>query len=242
MKRVVAMWVACLAVWLGLLAVSATSATVAVYAYDAHHHFAPVTYVISEGSPPAADRSSVGATAVDSWAREARALQRAATSVVHTYAASTPPVQIATGRPTGEEQVGRAVGAFSSLASNVVAANTGSEVMLDTSAVVARDAARGLMKPGECAAICSTVSREAGEHGFSAAGLPVVADGTSATLRAQVAQQLRGFGAKAQGFDNDVVIGATALERGSPLITGDWALANTVSKLGGDARWFAPGG
>jgi predicted nucleic acid-binding protein len=88
------------------------------------------------------------------------------------------------------------------------------------------------MKPGECAAICSMVAREAAEKGFDAAGLPVVADGMSAAIRAQVAQQLRAFGAKAQGFDNDVTIGATALERGSPLITGDWALANAGAKLG----------
>lgn len=101
-----------------------------------------------------------------------------------------------------------------------VAAKGGREVMLDTSAVMARGSARGLMKPGGCAVICSTASRVAGEHGFSTAGLPVVADGTSATLRSQVAQQLRAFGANAQGFDNVVVIGATALERGVPLITG----------------------
>jgi len=122
------------------------------------------------------------------------------------------------------------------------AAEGGSEVLLDTSAVKARAAAWGLMKPGECAVICSTVQREAAEQGFSAAGLPVVADGTSAVLRGQVAAQLRGFGAAAQGLENDAIIGATALERGIPLITGDRALWNAVIKLGGDARWFAPGG
>jgi hypothetical protein len=40
----------------------------------------------------------------------------------------------------------------------------------------------------------------------------------------------------------DVIIGATALERGSPLITGDRALYNAVTKLRGEARWFQPGG
>ena len=122
-----------------------------------------------------------------------------------------------------------------------VAANTGSEVLLDTSAVKAQSAAQSLMKPGECAVICSTVEREAAQQGFSTAGLPVVADGTSALLRSQVAQLLRGFGAAARGLENDATIGATALERGVPLITGDRALWNSVLKLGGDARWFAPG-
>jgi len=52
---------------------------------------------------------------------------------------------------------------------------------------------------------------------------------------------LRGLGAAAQGLENDATIGATALERGIPLITGDSALADAVIKLGGEARWFAPG-
>jgi len=129
--------------------------------------------------------------------------------------------------------------------SEVVAAAAeegGSEVLLDTSAVVARAAARGLMKPGECAVICSTVAREAAEKGFSTEGLSVIDDGMSATLRGQVAAQLRAFGANAQGLENDATIGATSLERGIPLITGDRALANAVTKLGGEVRWFAPGG
>ncbi len=127
------------------------------------------------------------------------------------------------------------------LAASLVAAEGGSEVLLDTSAVKAQSAARSLMKPGECAVICSTVEREAAQQGFSTAGLPVVDDGTSAVLRSQVAQQLRGFGAATQGLENDAIIGATALERGIPLITGDRALWNAILKLGGDARWFAPG-
>lgn len=121
------------------------------------------------------------------------------------------------------------------------AAAGGSQVLLDTSAVKAQGAARALMKPGECAVICSTVEQEAAAKGFSTAGLPVIDDGLSATLRSQVAQQLRGFGAAAQGLENDATIGATALENGMPLITGDWALYNSVIKLGGEARWFAPG-
>lgn len=122
-----------------------------------------------------------------------------------------------------------------------VAAEDGSEVLLDTSAVKAQAAARGLMKPGECAVICSTVQREAAEQGFSTAGLTVIDDGVSATLRSQVAAQLRAFGAAAQGLENDATIGATALERGIPLITGDRALWQSILKLGGDARWFRPG-
>lgn len=108
-------------------------------------------------------------------------------------------------------------------------------------AVKAQAAARSLIKPGECAVICSTVEREAAEQGFSAAGLSVVEDGVSATPRSQVAAQLRAFGAAAQGLENDAIIGATALERGIPLITGDLALWNAVLKLGGEARLFAPG-
>lgn len=118
----------------------------------------------------------------------------------------------------------------------------GSQVLLDTSAVKAQAAARGLMQPGECAVICSTVSREAAEQGFSTAGLPVIEDGTSAVLRSQVAMQLQMFGASSQGLEGDATIGATALERGIPLITGDRALWNAVGKLGRDARWFVPGG
>jgi predicted nucleic acid-binding protein len=98
------------------------------------------------------------------------------------------------------------------------------------------------MKPGDCPVICKTVEREAAEHGFSTAGLRVVDDGVSSTLRSQVAGQLRAFRANAKGFDGDVAIGAMALERGIALITGDRALWNAVSKLGGDARWFRPGG
>jgi hypothetical protein len=97
-------------------------------------------------------------------------------------------------------------------------------------------------EPGEVPAICSTVACEAAEKGFSTAGLREVPDGMSAILRGQMAQQLRGFSAKAQGFDNDVIIGATAIERGSPLITGDRALYNAVNNLGGEARLFRPGG
>ena len=97
------------------------------------------------------------------------------------------------------------------------------------------------MKPGECAVICSTVEREAAEQGFSTAGLPVIEDGTSAVLRGQVATQLRAFDAAEQGLENDATIGATALERDIPLITGDRALWQALLKLGGDARWFAPG-
>jgi hypothetical protein len=97
------------------------------------------------------------------------------------------------------------------------------------------------MKPGECPVICTTVEGEVAQQGFSSAGLPVIDDGASAVLRSQVATQLRGFGAAAQGLGNDATIGATAPENDIPLITGDRALANAVMKLGGEARWFAPG-
>jgi hypothetical protein len=96
------------------------------------------------------------------------------------------------------------------------------------------------MKPGECAVICATVEREDIEQGFSSAGLPVIDDGVSAVLRDQVATQLRAFGAAAKGLGNDATIGATALENGIPLITGDRALASAVMKLGGVVRLLRP--
>jgi RHS repeat-associated protein len=139
----------------------------------------------------------------------------------------------------GPKMISRDVHVYSA---NAPEALGGSPVLLDTSAVKAASAARGLLQPGECAVICAAVQREALEKGFSTAGLPVIEDAGSITLRGQVAQQLRIFGADEVGFDGDVAIGATALDRGIPLITGDKALWAAVSKLGGDARWFAPGG
>ena len=53
--------------------------------------------------------------------------------------------------------------------------------------------------------------------------------------------QMRAFEVAAQGFENDVTIGATALENGIPLITGGADQASAVMKLGGEVRWFAPG-
>lgn len=83
-------------------------------------------------------------------------------------------------------------------------ATGGSEVLLDTSAVKSFGRASHLLKPGETPVICSTVACEAAAKDYSTAGLPEVPDSVSATLRARVAQQLRAFRAKAQGFDNDV--------------------------------------
>jgi RHS repeat-associated protein len=122
------------------------------------------------------------------------------------------------------------------------AGDGGSEVLIDTSGVKGFGGAKRLLKPGEVPVICETVLCEAQAQGFSTGSLPVIPDGSSATLRARVAQQLRGFGASQQGLENDATIGATALERGIPLITGDKALYNAVVKLGGDARLFTPGG
>ena len=111
-------------------------------------------------------------------------------------------------------------------------------MLLDTSAIKSGEAARGQMKSGECAVICSTVEREAAAQGFSPTGLQVIDDSASALLRSKVAEQLRGFGAATRGLENDAIIGATAIETGLPLITGDKALYNEVNKLGGQARLF----
>lgn len=83
----------------------------------------------------------------------------------------------------------------------------------------------------------------AARKGFSGAlpnGVSVIADNTSMTLRGQVMQQLRMFGAAVQGMENDAAIGATALGRRIPLITTDKALANAVMKLGGLVRYLEP--
>jgi predicted nucleic acid-binding protein len=60
------------------------------------------------------------------------------------------------------------------------------------------------------------------------------------TLRGQVMQQLRMFGAAVQGMENDAAIGATAIGMGIPLITTDNALANALTKLGGMVRYLEP--
>jgi acetylglutamate synthase len=70
--------------------------------------------------------------------------------------------------------------------------------------------------------------------------MSVISDEPSMTLRGQVFQQLRMFGAATQGIENDVAVGATALGEGIPLITTDNALANAVMKLGGEVRFLAP--
>jgi RHS repeat-associated protein len=123
----------------------------------------------------------------------------------------------------------------------VAGTEAGADVLLDTSAVRALKTVRGLLRPGETPTVCATTVCEAAANGIRTAGLKQVADGTSVAVRAKVAQQLRGFGAQARGFDGDAVIGATALERGMTLITGDRALWQAVIKLGGDARFFRPG-
>ncbi|MGI8792042.1 MAG: RHS repeat-associated core domain-containing protein, partial [Acidimicrobiales bacterium] len=191
-------------------------------------------------------RSAVGAVSAVRAAggfAEAAGLARAAAGARVARATTSLKSVLTSGDEVGAinfSSIGRSLRGAKS-AGGLRAAEGGSEVLLDTSAVKAQSAARSLMKPGECAVICSTVEREAAQQGFSTAGLPVIEDGTSAVLRSQVATQLRGFGAAAQGLENDAIIGATALERGIPLITGDRALWNAVLKLGGDARWFAPG-
>jgi hypothetical protein len=54
------------------------------------------------------------------------------------------------------------------------------------------------------------------------------------------AAQLRLFGAKVQGLENDAAIGATALAQEIPLITTVSDLASAVMKLGGVVRYLAP--
>lgn len=49
-------------------------------------------------------------------------------------------------------------------------------------------------------------------------------------------------GAAERGFEGDMAIGATALDLGIPLVTGDRALAQAIAKLGGEARLFRQGG
>lgn len=49
-------------------------------------------------------------------------------------------------------------------------------------------------------------------------------------------QMLRASNADPVGIEGDAIVGATALAYGIPLITGDYALTNAVSKLGGKVR------
>ena len=108
------------------------------------------------------------------------------------------------------------------------------EVVFDTNALGARKTADKKVGPGEVPVICQTVYEEAVKHHFSTAGLPVVPDGMSAVLRARLAVQMRVFNKNYKrntAIENDVIIGATALERDSPLITGDLALYDSMVKV-----------
>jgi hypothetical protein len=123
----------------------------------------------------------------------------------------------------------------------------GSQVLLDTGSVIKYNGAQGLLGESEQPVVNETVERELGEvaarKGFSGAlsdGVSVISDDTGMTLRGQVMQQLRMFGAASQGMENDAAVGATALGRGMPLITTDNALANAVMKLGGEVRFLEP--
>jgi predicted nucleic acid-binding protein len=71
-------------------------------------------------------------------------------------------------------------------------------------------------------------------------GMRVIPDSTDAVLIGSVRSQLRQFNADPTTAHNDSIIGATALERGIPLITGDEDLWHSVLKLGGEARMYHP--
>jgi predicted nucleic acid-binding protein len=124
------------------------------------------------------------------------------------------------------------------------AASSDSRVLLDTNAVIRFNDAQALIAEGEEPVVTQSVVDEladvAARKGFSGqlpAGVGIIDDDDEgALLRSQVMQQLRGFGAAEQGIDVDAQVGATALSRSYPLITGDEALGNSVAKLGGEWR------
>jgi RHS repeat-associated protein len=101
------------------------------------------------------------------------------------------------------------------------AAEDGSNVLLDTGSVIKYNSAKTLLDAGEQPVVNETTVQElidvAACKGFSGAvhnDVSVIADDVSLTLRGQVMQQLRMFGAAVQGMENDAAIGATALGRG----------------------------
>ena len=124
---------------------------------------------------------------------------------------------------------------------------TRSGVLLDTGSVIKYNSTLQLLGPGEQAVVNETTVRElidvGARKGFSGAlpnDVSVIGDDVSMTLRGQVMQSSKMFGAASQGMENDAAIGATALARGIPLITTDYALANAVMKLGGQVRYLEP--
>ena len=126
-------------------------------------------------------------------------------------------------------------------------AEDGSNVLIDTGGIIKYNSAKALLGVGEQPVVNETTGQElidvAARKGFSGAlpnDVSVIGDDVSMTLRGQVMQQLRMFGAAVQGMENDAAIGATALGRGMPLITTDNALANAVMKLGGTVRYLEP--
>jgi len=67
-------------------------------------------------------------------------------------------------------------------------------------------------------------------------GVDMVEESPSIGWRMQVLQTMREYGANETGIYNDATIGATSLDRGLPLITGDNALGSAVQELGGEWR------
>jgi predicted nucleic acid-binding protein len=122
--------------------------------------------------------------------------------------------------------------------------NNSRDVLLDTNAVFRFNAAQSRIGEGERPVVTAPtgieeIERIAAERGF-AGGLPpgvgVIPDDNSAVLRGQMMDSLRQFGASPVGMEGDATLGATALARGIPLITGDVALFNAFTKLGGEGR------
>jgi hypothetical protein len=103
--------------------------------------------------------------------------------------------------------------------------------------------AQTLLQEGEQPVVTQTVVDElddlAARKGFSGAipeGVGMVDESQSIGLRMQLLQTMREYGANEVGIYNDASIGATALGRGIPLISGDNALGSAVQELGGEWR------
>jgi RHS repeat-associated protein len=118
------------------------------------------------------------------------------------------------------------------------------DVLVDTNAVFRFNDAKALIGEDERPVVTTPtetdeIARIAALKGFSGnlpAGVGVIPDDNSAVLRGMMMDALRQFGASPTGMEADATIGATALARGIPLITGDVDLFNAFTKLGGQGR------
>jgi rRNA-processing protein FCF1 len=124
-------------------------------------------------------------------------------------------------------------------------AEAAGNVLLDTNAVFKYSQTVKLLGDGETPVVSDTVLREIAEVSSRAGsrfnaelpeGIGRIADDLSIGGRMRAMEALRQFGAAEQGIEGDASVISTALANKIPLITGDKAVFNAISKLGGSAR------